>query len=136
MSYQNITKNGVDRAAPLTFDRPARQDLTITIKARVDGFDTEVCYTGSIDQLLAVTKRLRELGAEPALVAGGHQLPTPAARKPAQQVEPIYQPDGTACCPVHLRPLQPGQYGLFCSAKAKPGEAANAKGYCNIRFSE
>jgi hypothetical protein len=67
MSHAPVTRNGVDAAEPLPFDKPARADLTITVKATIDGFPTEVCFTGSIDQLLAVTKRLRALGAQPTV---------------------------------------------------------------------
>ena len=132
------SRAAIERAEPLDMNqtRSARQDLTITIRAVVDGFDTEVCYTGSIEQLLAVTKRLRELGAEP-VTASKPAATSPAAAKPkAETVEPIYQPDGTPCCPTHKRSLVEGQYGLYCSAKAKPGEAANPKGYCSLRFAE
>ena len=59
-----------------------------------------------------------------------------APRKPAQRVEPIYQPDGTPCCPVHHKPLTEGQYGLFCKSKAQPGDVQNDKGYCSLRFAE
>jgi hypothetical protein len=69
--------------------------------------------------------------AKPAAPAGSA---TPA-RKAAQRVEPVYQPDGTACCPVHHKPLSEGRYGLFCSSKAT-GEHANDKGYCNLKFAE
>jgi hypothetical protein len=114
----------------------ARQDLTITITARFDGFDTEVCFSGQLDQLPAITKRIRELGGEPT---APHTAPlggdTPR-RIAAERVEPIYQPDGTACCPVHKKPLSEGQYGLFCSAKAQPGDTQNSKGYCALRFKD
>jgi hypothetical protein len=60
----------------------------------------------------------------------------PAAKPKAETVEPMYQPDGTACCPVHKRALSDGQYGLYCSARAKPGGVANGKGYCALRFVE
>jgi hypothetical protein len=98
----------------------------------IDGFPTEVCFTGSIDQLLSVTKRLRELGGTPTIAPAGGNTP---ARKPSVRVEPAYQPDGTACCPVHRKPLSEGRYGLFCPSRAE-GEHANPKGYCNIRFTE
>lgn len=133
------SRAAIDRAEPLSFDqrKPARNDLTITITAVVDGFPVEICFTGALDQLEAITRRLRDMGASPA---GVHQLAPVAApsvaRKPAERVEPVYNGAGEACCPVHLRPLQPGQYGLFCSAKAKPGEAASTKGYYNLKFSE
>jgi len=131
------TRAQVDRAEPLDFPdrKPVKQELTITIHARIGGFDTEVCFSGQLDQLEAITRRLRDLGASPA---GVHQVSPAAApaRKPAGRVEPVYQPDGTACCPVHHKPLSEGRYGLFCSAKATGDQAANDKGYCNLKFAE
>jgi hypothetical protein len=136
MSYQDITRAAVERAEPLDFpQRPAKQDLTITVTARVDGFDTEICYTGSIEQLLQITKRLRELGAEPLLAPAAHSAPLNGSKPKAKPVEPVYTPDGTPCCPVHHKPLTEGRYGLYCPSKAE-GEHANAKGYCSLRFAE
>ena len=132
------TRQQIDRAEPLDFPekRPVKNDLTITVKATIDGFPTEVCFTGSIDQLLSVTKRLRELGATPTVATHtaplGGNMP---ARKAQERVEPVYQPDGTACCPVHHKALSEGRYGLYCPSSAT-GEHANDKGYCNIRFAE
>jgi hypothetical protein len=38
----------IDRAEPLDFPdrKPAKQELTITIHARIDGYDCEICFTG------------------------------------------------------------------------------------------
>jgi hypothetical protein len=129
----------VERAEPLDMNasrKPARQDLTITIKARVDGFDTEVCYTGSIEQLLAVTKRLRELGAEPVSAVQPAQAATTNGKSKSETVQPEYKPDGTPCCPVHHGALAEGQYGWYCRSKAKPGDVQNAKGYCALKFAD
>lgn len=62
--------------------------------------------------------------------------PTKGAQKGAQRVAPAYDGDGQAMCPVHRKPLQEGRYGLYCSAKAKPGEEQNDKGYCALKFVE
>jgi hypothetical protein len=35
---------------------------------------------------------------------------------------------------VHHKPLAEGRYGLYCPAKAAPGEEQNDKGYCALRF--
>jgi len=130
------TRQQIDRAEPLTFpERQTKNDLTITVKATIDGFPTEVCFTGSTDQLLSVTKRLRELGGTPTIAPAHTKSATTPARKAAQRVEPVYQPDGTACCPIHHKPLSEGRYGLFCPSRAA-GEHANAKGFCNIRFTD
>jgi len=137
MSTPALTRAQVDRAGVLNFDQPrsARSDLTITIRATIDGFDTEVCYTGSIEQLLAVTKRLRELGAEP-VSAHKPAVTSPAVpqRAKVETVEPEYKPNGTPCCPVHHGALAEGQYGWYCRSKAKPGDVQNAKSFCALKF--
>jgi hypothetical protein len=136
MTTTPLTKAAVDKAEPLAFPerKPARADLTITIRARIDGFDTEICFTGAADQLLAVTKRLREIGAEPVSAPASTlpksslvSLPTSKAKR----VEPVYLEDGTPMCPTHGKELKEGKWGLFCSAKDKDtGE------YCKLKFAE
>jgi hypothetical protein len=123
------TRTQIDAAGDIDFDRKRRPDLTITIKCRVDGFDTEICYTGSIDQLLQVTQRLRSLGATEPVSA---PAPAPApARKPSTVV---YADDGTplcgnANCSRHGKALEPSQHnGYYC--KGKDSVTGNAKGYC------
>jgi hypothetical protein len=139
MTYQNISKNGVETAQPLEFAaRNARQELTITIHATIDGFPTEICFSGALDQLEAITRRLRDLGASPA---GVHQLAPAApvqsgantpARKAAAAV--TYADDGTplcanANCSRHGHPLEPSQHnGYYC--KGKDARTGNNKGYC------
>jgi hypothetical protein len=133
MTYQDISKRAVDTAAPLEFpERSARQELTITIKANIGGFDTEICFSGQLDQLEAITRRLRDLGASPA---GVHQLaPNPPARKPkAERVSPAYDGNGDPCCPKHTgRVLKEGQFGLYCSAK----DDSQERGYCALKFKD
>jgi hypothetical protein len=131
------TRAQIDRAEPLAFpERSAtRQELTITIHATIGGFDTEICFSGQLDQLEAITRRLRDLGASPA---GVHQLAPAAAapaRKPNTGITPAYDGAGQPMCPVHHKPLTEGRYGLYCPSRAD-GEHANQKGYCNIRFAE
>ena len=127
------TRQQVDAAQPLDFAPapPREQRTTIRIEVAPDGLRISVEYTGTLGSIPAAVERLR--------AAGVLDLVKPAAqqpRKPAERVEPAYKPDGTACCPVHHKPLSQGQYGLFCSAKAQAGEQANPKGYCNLRFAE
>lgn len=110
--------------------KPARQDLTITITARIDGFDTEVCYTGSIEQLLAVTKRLRELGAEPVSAKPAATSPAAPQRTKSTKVTPEYDASGEPCCPKHHKPLKTGQFGLYCSAK----DDSQERGFCALKF--
>lgn len=144
MSTQLPTRQQVDRAAPLDFpDRTTRQELTITIHARVNDFDTEICFSGQLEQLEALTRRLRDLGMSPAgvqqlapvqsggtSIAQGGVIP---ARKAAQRVEPAYDGSGQAICPIHRKPLSEGRYGQYCPSRAE-GEHANAKGYCALKF--
>lgn len=135
MSAPNITRQQVDAAAPLDFPaKPQRQELTITVTATVDGFPVELCYTGSIDQLLAVTKRLRELGAEP--VSAPPAPPAQPERRAAKRTQAAYNDDGDPVCPVHNRKLVEGQYGLYCTAKAAAGDVSDKKGYCGLKFAE
>lgn len=60
----------------------------------------------------------------------------PRPQKPAElRQPPLYQPDGTPCCPIHKTALKQGQYGLFCPSKAEP-PYGNDKGYCMYSVKE
>lgn len=109
-----------------------QRPIAISIKARVNGFDCELSFDGAIDQLQALTRRLAELGAEPASAPAGKITKT----ERAPRVQPRYDGDGDPCCPVHNRKLSEGQYGLYCSAKAKGDEVADKRGYCGLKFAE
>lgn len=134
MSTQLPTRAQIDRAEPLDFpDRPARQDLTITVRATIDGFPTEVCFTGSIDQLLQVTRKLRSLGGEPTIAPALHTAPLGNGKPKAQRVEPAYNGAGEACCPKHTgKVLKEGKFGLYCPAKDESTE----RGFCALKFTE
>lgn len=113
-------------------------DLKTTIRIEVapDGLHVVVEMVNTLASIPAAVERLRAAGVLD-LVAASRPVSNTLEKKPrAETVEPIYQPDGTACCPVHKRALSEGSYGLYCSAKAKPGENANSKGYCALRFAE
>ena len=136
------TRQQVDAAQPLEFaPAPTReQRTTIRIEVAPDGLHITAEYVGQLASIPAAIERLRAAGVL-ELVASSRpagMAPAPAAqqRQAAQRVEPFYRPDGTACCPVHHKPLAEGRFGLFCSTKAQAGEQANAKGYCNLRFAE
>ena len=89
-------------------------------------------FTGPIAGIPAAVERLKAAGILELV-----EKSRPAAQgknTKAQRVEPIYDGDGTPCCPVRKRPLSEGQYGLYCSAKAQPGDVQNAKGYCGLKF--
>ena len=108
------------------------KQANITIEVAPDGLHIRCEYTGAISTIPAAIERLRAAGVLELVKPVGGNTP---ARKPAQRVEPVYQPDGTACCPVHKKPLSEGRYGLYCPSKAQ-GEHANDMGYCNLRFVE
>jgi hypothetical protein len=117
----------VDVAQPLDFPQRARRDLAITIKARMSGFDCELSFDGTIDQLTTITKRLAELGAEP-VGSITPQVTFQPARK-AKAEAPAYDGDGVECCPEHNRKLRgPNQWGkLYCTARV--GDA-----YCKYTY--
>lgn len=134
MSYTPLTKNGVDTATPLDFPdrRPARQELTIAITAVVNGFTTEITFSGHLDQLDALTKKLLAMGASPQ---GTSKVLAPSAGPLRKSAAVTYADDGTpvcgnANCSRHGQPLEPSQHngGHFC--KGKDTVSGNSKGYC------
>jgi hypothetical protein len=135
MTYQDISRAGVDRAQPLEFNQPraAQPEKPTEIKITVapDGLHISATYTGTLSSIPAAIERLRAAGVLDLV----KPLPISQPRAKKTRIEPLYQPDGTPCCPAHLRPLREGQHGLYCAAKAKPGEAQNDKGYCSLTFS-
>ena len=143
MSISNFPKRAqIEQAGDLDFTSPRGAAMPITIELSPAGLHIRVEYQGTLASIPAAIAKLEAAGLV-ELVQAYRATPTaaPAAgagqHKPkAERVEPFYKPDGTACCPVHKMPLSQGRYGLYCSAKAKPGEAQNDKGYCSLRFSE
>jgi hypothetical protein len=139
------TRQQIDTAGDLDVEQPrsatsAPKDLHISIELAPDGLHITAEYIGTLASIPAAVERLRQAGlldliaqhraapaAAPASIA-------PATKPKAERVEPVYKPDGTACCPVHQRELAEGRFGPYCLAKAKPGELANEKGYCALRF--
>lgn len=100
-------------------------DLTITIHAILDNFPIDLQFTGTVEQLPAITKRLRALGASEPVSAPA----SPAPKPKAPRVQPTYAPNGDPCCPDHGTPLREGKWGLFCPTKDKQsGE------YCRLKF--
>ncbi len=110
---------------------PAEKQANITIEAGPLGLTIRCEYTGAISTIPAAIERLRAAGVLDLVQTN---MPAKAAQKPAQRAEPVYQPDGTACCPVHHKPLSEGRYGLYCPSRATGEQAANDKGYCSLRF--
>ena len=101
---------------------------TFTIACSCEGYNLTVPIEVTPAKLPALLKRLKEIGIEPAPLASG--------KPKAPKVHVAYADDGTPICPTHRKPLREGEYGIYCSVKAKPGETANAKGYCGLRFTE
>lgn len=134
------TRAEIDAAPPLDFGQPKAQK-------RRRAVTVQMCYHGalvsfSFDAETNITRHEIEQSIDTLLKADGWSaIPTPqaaanGAKKAAERREPAYNDNGEAICPVHRKPLKQGQYGWYCSAKAKEGEAANDKGYCSIRFTE
>lgn len=100
-------------------DEPApapRPPATFTIHALLDDFPLDVSFSGSVEQLPATIKRLREIGAVP---------PTPAARAAAseerQRTAPICEFHG----PMKESTKAPGTY--FCTKKMGDGSYCKSK---------
>lgn len=109
-----------------------RTPIELTVQAELDGWPLDVHLSLPAEKVRPALARLAELGYTPRHAPASPATP---ARQPARQkVEPLYTPQGAPCCPVHKRELAEGRYGLYCPAKAGPGEAANDKGYCALRF--
>ena len=135
------TRQQVDAAGDLDFDATRTSSKAhISIELAPDGLHVRCEYLGTLGSIPAAVKRMVDAGlvelvnTHRAAPVATPSTPAAAPRTKAQTVEPFYRPDGTACCPVHTTPLSQGSYGLYCSTKAKPGESANPKGYCNLRF--
>lgn len=109
-----------------------RPPLDLTVRATLNGWPVDVHLALPAEKVAAALDRLAALGYAPRVEALASSSP---ARKPARpKVEPLYTPAGAPCCPVHHRELAEGRYGLYCPSKAAPGEEANEKGYCALRF--
>ena len=137
MTYQPIDRAGVERAQPLEFNQAPRasapeKQTTIRITVAPDGLRISAEYVGTLSSIPDAIERLVSAGV--LNLVKPLPISAPRARKKTR-IEPMYQPDGTPCCPCHLRPLREGQHGLYCSAKAKPGDEQNDKGYCSLTFS-
>lgn len=135
------SRQQIEQAGDLDFEqqrsaRTARQELHMVVKAQLNGFPIELAFAGGIDQLPAITKRLRELGAEAPSIprAGNWQKPK------AELTQPAYDGDGDAICPVHRRKIVTreweGRTFRCCPAKATGDEKTNKNGYCALRFAE
>lgn len=131
------TRQQVETASDLDFDaQRSASKAHISIEIAPDGLHITAEYLGTLGSIPTAVKRLVDAGlVELVNTHRAAPITTSTRQKAAERLEPAYKPDGTPCCPVHHTALSTGQYGPYCSAKAKPGEAANAKGYCSLRFS-
>jgi len=131
------SREQIANAADLDFDaKRSDKDVSICIEASPAGVTVRVDYIGTLGSIPAAVERLRSAGildlvsaARPATATA--PLGGTPARTPTQRVEPVYQPDGSACCPVHKRVLKEGKYGLYCSAKDRETDE-----YCNLKFKD
>lgn len=119
---------------PLDFSQTrGEKQCDIQVEIAPDGLHIRAEYTGALSTIPGVIERLKAPGVVD-LVNASPLAPT--VKLKVETVEPLYKPDGTACCPTHHKPLVEERYGLYCPSRAKPGGAANAKGYCALRFVE
>jgi hypothetical protein len=115
---QNLTRQAVDRAEPLAF--PSKRSAVVHVTYR--GVPVDVSMEGA--NVAEVEKLIGSLLERDGWAAPAGQGGNTARAERAPAVEPVYQPDGTPCCPHHLRPLKsPNQWGkLYCSAKDDAGQ--------------
>lgn len=107
---------------PMEFDEPpapapaTRPLPTFTVHALLDDFPLDVSFSGTIDQLPATIKRLREIGAVP---------PTPAARQAASEERKREAPVCEYHGPMKESTKKPGSY--YCPAKMGDGSYCKSK---------
>lgn len=147
------SRQQIDRATPIRFEdrategaekaaaQPAEKQAQIEIAVTPAGLAIRVEYTGTLSSIPAAIERLKAAGVLDLVQASAPAPAQPAATPPttraqAERVTPTYNSAGDACCPVHRRKLSEGDYGLFCSAKAKDGQVADKKGYCGLKFED
>jgi hypothetical protein len=141
MSISNFPKRAqIEQAGDLDFTSPRGAAMPITIELAPDGLHIRIEYDGVLGGIPAAIAKLEAAGLVELVQTYRAAAVAPAGagqHKPkVERVTPEYDGAGEPCCPVHHKPLSQGRYGLYCSAKAKPAEAQNDKGYCSIRFSE
>ena len=130
------TRQQIEQAQPLNFDQAkAEKQANIQIQVSPAGLTVVVEYTGGVSSIAAALERLRAAGVV-EMVEKSRPAPTvapaPAQRAKSTKVQPEYNDAGDPCCPKHHKPLKPGNYGLYCSAKDDTTE----RGYCSLKFVE
>lgn len=136
------TREQIENAPALEFaqPRPAKRERAVTIQLTYHGALISFSFSSSdnvpiVELEQSIDTLLRREGW-----SGVGNAPAPLLAGPgkstAQYVDPMYDGNGEACCPVHKKPLAEGRYGPYCQSRAKAGEAANDKGYCALRFKQ
>jgi hypothetical protein len=130
MTMQNLTRQRVDAAEPLTF--PTKRAAVVHVAYRGVPVDVTIEDASAVSVEKLVDSLLSRDGWAAPAPTPAERGNTPAARprRPALP-EPHYADDGSPCCPWHRKPLKEGRYGLFCPSRAE-GEQANEKGYCTF----
>jgi hypothetical protein len=137
------TRDQIEAAEPLGFDgtpKPVKRKRGVTIQLSYHGALVSFNFTAQDDIQVreleqSIDTLLRREGWSGVRESAAPLLAGPGKTK-AQYVDPIYDGNGDPCCPVHRKPLAEGRYGPYCQCKAKDGEAANDKGYCNLKFKQ
>lgn len=107
---------------PTTEPQGERKPVPVrsTVKAVLNGWPVELTFDLPLDALPRALARLSELGATPQpstpVVAPTVPAAADAPAKPVK-VEPWFNAQGDACCPIHKKKLKVGRHGLYCSAK-------------------
>lgn len=130
------TRAQIEASEPLEFTIPARheREYQITIELAPDGLHITAAYDGTLASIPAAVERLRQFGL--LELVSPAKITTPTRKAHRERVEPLWRPDGTPMCPAHHKPLLEGQRGLYCPARAKPGEEQNAAGRCSLVFAD
>jgi hypothetical protein len=129
-----------DTRAQDTVAKGAKRQRAITITLHYHGAPVTFHFSAAdnvpiVELEQSIDTLLRREGWGGVAPTPAPLLPGPGKTK-AQYVDAIYDGDGEACCPVHRTPLADGRYGRYCPARARDGEATNAKGYCALRFKD
>lgn len=133
------TRQQIEDADALEFNQPRiKRQRSITIQLNYHGALVTFGFSAAdnvpvVELEQSIDTLLRREGWKGIDSAPPPVLPGPGKTN-AQYVDPFYNNDGEACCPVHRKPLVDGRYGPYCSSKAKGDESANDKGYCNLKF--
>jgi hypothetical protein len=133
------TRQQIENAETLEFSQPkAKRQRAITIQLNYHGALVSFNFSATdnvpiVELEQSIDTLLRREGWKGVENAPAPTLAGPGKSK-AQYVDPLYNNDGEACCPVHRKPLVDGRYGPYCKSRASGDESANDKGYCNLKF--